>query len=119
MDTRISVHDRGPYPELDPYRGKVSEDEISAIYEQEQMAFWYTAQTLAQEHGFEGVYQEGRSGGWAEPYPQRYEEGDDGYRDEVDRIGALCRDLCAEKDFHRSEFLRRVAAVADVVGVYE
>lgn len=118
MDTRISVHDRGPYPELDPYRGKVSEDEISAIYEQEQMGFWDTAQELAKEHGFDGVYQEGRSGGWAEPFPQVPDD-HSGYEQQQSEMEELAKELHADMEYRRGEFLRRVAAVADVVGVYE
>jgi len=50
-------------------RGNIPEDELTATYEAHVAAFWSQAGKVAVAHGFDGVYQEGRSGGWAVPYP--------------------------------------------------
>ena len=72
METRINVKDRWVYSQL-PGAEKVGDAEVEAIYDQEVQAFWDAASDYAEDRGFDGVYQEGRSGGYAVPYPQNRE----------------------------------------------
>lgn len=51
------------------------EKEAESILEGMQHFFWNEdVQEIAKEHGFEKVHSEGRSGGWAVPYPTMGEE---------------------------------------------
>jgi len=43
---------------------KIGDAETQRIYEQVQHDFWHWAEQLAKDHGFETIYQAGRSGGW-------------------------------------------------------
>jgi len=58
----INVKDHVAYPHDLP------EDEFMAIYQMIQESFWDRAEQIAKEHGYAGVWSEGRMGGWLVPY---------------------------------------------------
>jgi hypothetical protein len=58
----------------------LSDDEAQRIYDGVAEDFWTLADAVARDHGFRGVWSEGRLGGWAQPYPQP----DDDYMDEAE-----------------------------------
>jgi hypothetical protein len=57
--------------------GPLPEEDAQAIYERYREDFWADATAIARRHGFEGVWSEGRMGGWAVPHPQPHPEEDD------------------------------------------
>jgi hypothetical protein len=63
----VNVNDYG-YPPNDP--GPLTDDDVQVIWEAAAEGFWADAQGIARAYGFEGVYAEGRSAGWAKPHPQ-------------------------------------------------
>jgi hypothetical protein len=42
----------------------ISEDRLEAIFHHYAEIFWESADCIAQQHGYDGVWTEGRSGGW-------------------------------------------------------
>jgi hypothetical protein len=50
--------------------GPLSDDEVMAIYELYQWGFWEKVARIGRRYGFQDVYGEGRSSGWAVPQPQ-------------------------------------------------
>ena len=57
-------------PEVD-----APDDMRAAAWDEATTSFWHIAGTLAVEHGYSGVFNEGRSGGWLVPYTQRDKAG--------------------------------------------
>ena len=49
---------------------EVPEDARTVAYDQTVEQFWISAGTLAIEHGYSGVFSEGRSNGWLAPFTQ-------------------------------------------------
>lgn len=110
----VNVKDYSTY--FDVNRGALSEDDVEAIYNDVLEAFWDLAQDIAREHGFRGVYSEGRMGGWAQPYPQPCT--DDMYESEIaawvrNRFRPFERALLALVDDCRQAFLVRLAFEVD------
>lgn len=71
----VNVKDRAPYTgETRAAMDTLGERRTEALYAEAQEAFWTDAQEIARAHGFERVDAEGRSGGWAVPYPQPMDE---------------------------------------------
>jgi hypothetical protein len=48
----------------------VSEDARTTAYSEITEQFWFSASVIAREHGYSGVFSEGRSDGWLVPYTQ-------------------------------------------------
>ena len=46
----------------------VGADEAESLWDWFAQSFWDDADRLAREHGYTGVHQEGRSGGWLVPH---------------------------------------------------
>ena len=54
----------------------VAEESIlETAYNQTVEEFWYSANLIAQNHGYSGVFSEGRSDGWLVPYTQHDSHG--------------------------------------------
>ncbi len=49
---------------------EVSEQNAEIAYEITKETFWHAAQSIAHQHGYSGVFSEGRSGGWLLPFYQ-------------------------------------------------
>jgi hypothetical protein len=55
---------------------ETSEEARAAAYDQAVEEFWYSANLIAQGHGYSGVFPEGRSNGWLVPYTQHDSAGE-------------------------------------------
>jgi hypothetical protein len=62
----VNVKSHGRYD----YSDALTWEEAEAVWSWEAERFWDEAEEIAREHGFRGVYSEGRSGGWCVPQPQ-------------------------------------------------
>lgn len=74
----VKVH--GLWCECEPEQ--VTHYECACGYHQARALFWEDASEVAKKHGFHGVWQDGRSGGYAVPHPQP--KTDDMYEHEVE-----------------------------------
>jgi hypothetical protein len=113
----VDVKDRSLYHDVDPDE-VLGADRVQALYDMEAQAFWQDAELLAKERGFEGVWQEGRSGGYAVPHPQP-DPADGLERVNVERkMLAFARELGEAMEYHRQAF-REAVAVAIAVEMAE
>ncbi len=64
----VNVKDHSYYPIA--YVDGLSAPDVERLYNCHVEMFWQEAEALAQNHGFSGIYSEGRMGGWAAPHPQ-------------------------------------------------
>jgi hypothetical protein len=62
----VNVKSHGRYD----YSDALTWEEAEAVWSWEAERFWDEAEEIAREHGFRGVYSEGRMGGWCQPHPQ-------------------------------------------------
>lgn len=54
---------------------EASEEARQSAWDQAVMEFWYSANLIAQNHGYSGVFSKGRSDGWLVPYTQHDSSG--------------------------------------------
>jgi hypothetical protein len=62
----VNVKDHGRYAE----RAALTDEEAETIWHEYAERFWDDADSAARQAGFQGVYSEGRMGGWCKPHPQ-------------------------------------------------
>jgi hypothetical protein len=106
----VNVKDHGLY---NVERGPLTDEQVEAIYQAYVADFWDAAHWVAQDHGFDRVYSEGRMGGWAVPDPQPPHYAEDGELDGfMERFRPLERALLALMEDFRHDFLE---ALADAV----
>jgi hypothetical protein len=90
----VNVKSHGRYD----YSDALGDMEAQAVWDEVAERFWDDAELVAQEHGFRGVYSEGRMGGWCVPQPQPH--ADDMWEHELeawvrDRFRPFERDILA------------------------
>jgi hypothetical protein len=65
------------YGSYDSTYDDLTPDQTQQVWDSCVESFWEQAQEIAHEHGYSGVFSEGRSGGWLVPYFQLTADGKD------------------------------------------